>query len=181
MLCVLTLGLWMRSYHSSEYVEYVHDHRIEPGRRLVFLSSDRGRVAFATGILDWHNNLYSGGFEFWHAKPKTSRPPTYWNETEGNPDDPSPPPTPPWWARIGFGIQHIYLNDCSDDQITIAAPHWFIGLLTLLIPAIWLMGTSPKHRRPKELCNSCGYDLRATPDRCPECGTVPAGKTNISN
>jgi hypothetical protein len=54
----------------------------------------------------------------------------------------------------------------------VAAPHWFLVLLTAAAPlrAGWRLSRRRRGRRAG-LCLRCGYDLRATPYRCPECGT----------
>jgi hypothetical protein len=65
-----------------------------------------------------------------------------------------------------------------------STPFWrfFIKLLLFvmlssLLPVIWLAKRVDRwiNRRKQAnsgVCRECGYDLRATPDRCPECGTI---------
>jgi hypothetical protein len=53
-------------------------------------------------------------------------------------------------------------------------PHWALVGLFGLMPAIALIGWLRRRRAHRTgHCRRCGYDLRATPDRCPECGFEP--------
>ena len=56
--------------------------------------------------------------------------------------------------------------------------YWFIVLLFSPWPIAWLVRWQMRRRtKVAGVCMNCGYDLRATPDRCPECGTI-ASKTS---
>lgn len=51
--------------------------------------------------------------------------------------------------------------------------YWKLVLAFLLLPAWWLQ-CRLRARREWLLaghCRNCGYDLRSSPERCPECGT----------
>ena len=51
-------------------------------------------------------------------------------------------------------------------------PYWLLVLICASPPlARWLIARR-RARSGTFLCVRCGYDLRATPDRCPECGTT---------
>jgi hypothetical protein len=55
----------------------------------------------------------------------------------------------------------------------VCVPFWALELLAINT-AIASLQLTPHFRRPgaTHQCRHCNYDLRATPERCPECGTA---------
>ncbi len=76
---------------------------------------------------------------------------------------------------FGFGFNHLPNHIRVDVYV---APHWFVALLFAALPAVRLrsiLRTRRQNRRNRAgLCQHCGYDLRASPNRCPECGHAAA-------
>jgi hypothetical protein len=75
--------------------------------------------------------------------------------------------------NAGGTVTISYLKFGEQTKVTVV-PYWIpiaaAGGLLALSFAI-------RHRRPPGHCRRCGYDLRASPDRCPECGTPAPGKS----
>ncbi len=68
----------------------------------------------------------------------------------------------------------------------IEIPYLLFIPATLIIPILQfrIFPRLVKRRENRHIqegrCLSCGYDLRATPDRCPECGSIPTGQESPS-
>ena len=94
------------------------------------------------------------------------------------PAEPWPPHAWRNWRRrqprYGFGFHRDASPAGAEWPIyewRIATPLWAVALASGVLPAARLVSRLCRRRRGRSgLCPSCGYDLRATPDRCPECG-----------
>jgi hypothetical protein len=57
----------------------------------------------------------------------------------------------------------------------VTVPWWLITAIGLTMPLLRLRHSVVLRGRREGHCLACGYDLRASPDRCPECGCASGG------
>ena len=169
LLLVATVAVWVRSQWAADYLGW-HSWRLDAQRhenkefRVAGIGAyagigivghvrtlEYGSLAQPTG--GWSGFLVNGRYGQWwafsvmlHAAANSSGFSLHWF------DD---PPTAGYVGQQGWAV---------------TLPLWSLAAAFAIVPAARL-SRHLRRKQPAGLWPSCGYDLRATPGRCPECGT----------
>jgi hypothetical protein len=159
LLCVMAGALWARSYWQMDVVRrWNADRRTE---QIIISSSGAVRLTANRYIHDPVAALPAGAgslHRIFHPQPLVT-------------EDPR--------ARLGVRVTYEWGVMPPDYEFYVRVPYWLIVLLTGILPAAWTYRWLTRKPAPG-CCRACGYDLRATPDRCPECGAITSAGDQLA-
>jgi hypothetical protein len=148
LLCVAVVALWVRS----------HGH---PARA-------EGRI----GTHGYGITSASGGVEVWRGLDP-------WDLMDSA-DPYRPADSLPGWLGVGRAGSWENAGGAMESR-GLRFPYALPALVASALPLVWVVRRLAGRARQRAamqrpgLCSRCSYDLRATPGRCPECGTAAAG------
>jgi hypothetical protein len=155
ILAMLAAGLWVRSYRFSEG-----------------WSMGRNDLSLTTGTLRG-----TIGFVWIRESDAKELKITYYSET---PHDLVEVMNRARWHWHRFAFDKVAEPLDSFTEVYAMMPCWAIVCLGGLLPLIRVFAHHFPRKKVDGLCATCGYDLRATHDRCPECGTpAPAPPSTL--
>jgi hypothetical protein len=146
LLCAGTAVLWVRSYFIWDSIDDAH------ARWSIVVHSDWGEVLVHASATTNSERL---GRRWEHESTKAGHGVT--------------------GQFVGFGRPLVSIEDHDGNVIrrrpVSCCPHWAIVVAFGLMPAIAIARRGRKRRTSRAgACRTCGYDLHASSERCPECG-----------
>lgn len=169
LLCSAVISVWVygRWHDINFHRRYLsHKDRISEddfihtcdNRLLIQAISFRGPTVDRTSspdVIEWNSRIEPA----YHANP--------WNYGI------SRTPNGRGFNFLGFRYHNQINPNGTDSKLhdrALAIPFSALAFFFAILPAIWLIRILRRRRRKSGLCPHCGYDLRASPDVCPECG-----------
>ena len=145
LLCLGVVAAWVRSYLPEQFHLRSHKGRV----LLIFAAKQHGQWFSPDGLNLSADELVHSIYLYTGGAPRR--------------------------VRVGFAGFEMALTERDSGFWFFAVPHWAVALpLAAAAGWGWWAGRRRRRRDKAGHCLHCGYDLRATPGQCPECGR-PAG------
>jgi hypothetical protein len=160
ILCLATIVLWVRSYFVYDNIEYRTVHVTSSFARERSWSL---RSNFAVFKIYYHSDFIDSSEPLYDLEKNDSH-----IEHEA-----LIPVSLSFWRQIA-GLILDYETRAHASYIVMTVPAWVLAACFAIAPFMGFRSLYSRHKHPEKCCSKCGYDLRATSHRCPECGRPPA-------